>query len=49
MDYLISPTLLSYLTVARMGVILFFMISGALLIGREYNLSDFLKEDLPEY
>lgn len=43
MDYLTSPTLLSYLTVARMGVILFFMISGALLIGREYNLSDFLK------
>lgn len=43
MDYLTSPTLLSYLTVARMGVVLFFMISGALLIGKEYNLSDFLK------
>lgn len=43
MDYLTSPTLLSYLTVARMGVVLFFMISGALLIGRDYNLFNFFK------
>lgn len=44
MNYLTSPTLLSYLTVARMGVVLFFMISGALLIGKDYNLSVFLKK-----
>ncbi len=42
--YLTSPTLLSYLTVARMGVVLFFMISGALLIGKDYELSAFLKK-----
>lgn len=44
MDYLTSPTLLSYLTVSRMGVPLFFMLSGALLIGKEYSLSSFFKK-----
>ena len=43
-DYLTSPTLLSYLTVSRMGVPLFFMLSGALLIGKEYSLSSFFKK-----
>lgn len=43
-NYLTSPTLLSYLTIARMGVPLFFMLSGALLIGKTYSLSDFFKK-----
>ncbi len=43
-DYLTSPILLSYLTVARMGVVLFFMISGALLIGKDFNLANFFKK-----
>lgn len=43
-DYLTSPTLLSYLCVSRMGVPLFFMLSGALLIGKEYSLGSFLKK-----
>ena len=43
-DYLTSPTLLSYLTVSRMGVPLFFMLSGALLIGKDYSLSEFFKK-----
>ena len=43
-DYLTSPTLLSYLTVSRMGVPLFFMLSGALLIGKEYSLLNFFKK-----
>lgn len=42
-DCLISPTLLSYLTISRMGVPLFFMLSGALLINKEYTLSNFIK------
>ena len=43
-DYLASPTLLSYLTISRMGVPLFFMLSGALLIGKDYTLSEFFKK-----
>lgn len=43
-DYLTSPTLLSYLTISRMGVPLFFMLSGALLIGKDYSLSEFFKK-----
>lgn len=43
-DFLMSPTLLSYLTVTRMGVPLFFMLSGALLIGKDYSLSEFFKK-----
>lgn len=43
-NYLMSPTLLSYLTVSRMGVPLFFMLSGALLIGKDYSLSEFFKK-----
>ena len=43
-DYLTSPTLLSYLTISRMGVPLFFMLSGALLIGKDYTLSGFFKK-----
>ena len=43
-DYLTSPTLLSYLSVSRMGVPLFFMLSGALLIGKEYSLATFFKK-----
>ena len=43
-NYLASPTLLSYLTISRMGVPLFFMLSGALLIGKDYSLSEFFKK-----
>ena len=43
-NYLTSPTLLSYLTISRMGVPLFFMLSGALLIGKDYSLSEFFKK-----
>ena len=43
-NYLTSPTLLSYLTISRMGVPLFFMLSGALLIGKDYPLSEFFKK-----
>ena len=43
-DLLTSPTLLSYLTISRMGVPLFFMLSGALLIGKDYSLSEFFKK-----
>ncbi len=43
-NYLASPTLLSYLTVSRMGVPLFFMLSGALLLGKDYSISSFFKK-----
>ena len=43
-DYLTSPTLLSYLAISRMGVPLFFMLSGALLLNREYSISQFFKK-----
>ena len=43
-NYLASPTLLSYLTVSRMGVPLFFMLSGALLLGKNYSISSFFKK-----
>ncbi len=43
-DYLASPTLLSYLTISRMGVPLFFMLSGALLLNKEYLISQFFKK-----
>ncbi|WP_405270598.1 acyltransferase [Methanobrevibacter sp.] len=43
-DYLASPTLLSYLAISRMGVPLFFMLSGALLLNKEYSISQFLKK-----
>lgn len=43
-DYLTSPTLLSYLTISRMGVPLFFMLSGALLLDKEYSISQFFKK-----
>ena len=43
-NYLTSPTLLSYLTVSRMGVPLFFILSGALLLGKDYSLSEFFKK-----
>ena len=44
MNYLTSPTLLSYLAISRMGVPLFFMLSGALLLNREYSISQFIKK-----
>ena len=37
-DYLTSPTLLSYLAISRMGVPLFFMLSGALLLNKNDSL-----------
>ena len=44
MNYLTSPTLLSYLAISRMGVPLFFMLSGALLLNKEYSISQFIKK-----
>ncbi len=43
-NYLTSPTLLSYLAISRMGVPLFFMLSGALLLNKEYSISQFIKK-----
>lgn len=43
-NYMTSPTLLSYLTISRMGVPLFFMLSGALLLNKEYSLGSFFKK-----
>lgn len=39
-----SPTLLSYVSIGRLGVPLFFMLSGALLINKEYTLGSFFKK-----
>ena len=42
--YLSSPTVLSYISIGRMGVPLFFIISGALLINKDYTLGEFFKK-----
>ena len=46
-DFSTSPTVLSYISLGRMGVPLFFMLSGALLINRQYTLGSFFKKRLP--
>ena len=43
MDYSSLPVSLSYISVGRIGVPLFLMISGALLLGKDYSLSSFFK------
>lgn len=43
-EFLKSPTMLSYVSIGRLGVPLFFMLSGALLIGKEYTLGSFFKK-----
>lgn len=45
-EFLKSPTMLSYVSFGRLGVPLFFMLSGALLIGKEYSLGSFFKKRL---
>ena len=43
-NYLESATVLSYISPGRIGISIFFMISGALLINKEYELSSFFKK-----
>lgn len=43
-EFLKSPTLLSYISIGRIGVPLFFMLSGALLLNRDYSLGSFFKK-----
>lgn len=43
---LTSPIPLSYMSIGRMGVPLFFMISGALLINKDYTLTSYFKKRL---
>ena len=45
-ESLTTLTSLSYVSVGRIGVPLFFMLSGALLINKEYTLSNFFKKRL---
>lgn len=46
-SFKISPTLLSYISIGRMGVPLFFMLSGALLLNRDYSIGSFIKKRFP--
>jgi len=46
LESLTTLTSLSYVSVGRIGVPLFFMLSGALLINKEYTLSNFFKKRL---